>query len=80
MNKKIEKNSTLFNFFRDYYTFIQDYAVPEDNDLFWERLMHEADKLTKKYKEIEEYMTLSKKFGVVRTVLTIALRKLEEYY
>lgn len=32
------------------------------------------------YKEIEEHMTLSKKFGVVRTVLTIALRKLEEYY
>lgn len=55
MKKKIEKNSTLFNFFRDYYTFIQEYAVPEDNDLFWESVMHEADKLTKKYKEIEEY-------------------------
>ena len=55
MRKKIEKGSLMYCFFMDYYAFIQEYAVPEDNDLFWESLMHEADKLTKKYKEIEEY-------------------------
>ena len=55
MKKKIEKYGMVYNFFKDYYVFIQEYAVPEDNDLFWESVMHEADKLTKKYKEIEEY-------------------------
>ena len=55
MKQKIEKNSLMFNFFKDYYVFIQECAIPEDNDLFWESLMNEANKLTKKYKEIEEY-------------------------
>ena len=55
MKKKIEKNSLMFNFFKDYYVFIQEWAIPEDNDLFWEGMMHAADELSKKYREIEEY-------------------------
>ena len=55
MKRKIDKNSTLFNFFRDYYAFIQEFAVPENKDMFWDNLMKAANDLTKKYKDIEDY-------------------------
>lgn len=55
MRKRIDKGSLMYCFFMDYYTFIQEYAVPEDNDLFWEGMMHAADEFTKKYSGIGEY-------------------------
>lgn len=49
MKKQIIKDSEMFNFFRDYYKFIQDYALPEQSDTFWDELIKASDELCNKY-------------------------------
>ena len=49
MKKMFEKGSDEWKFFVDYYKFIQDYALPEQSDTFWDDLFHTADSLCKKY-------------------------------
>lgn len=49
MKKQIIKDSEMFNFFRDYYKFIQDYAIPEQSDTFWDELIKASDELCNKY-------------------------------
>lgn len=58
MKKQIIKDSEMFNFFRDYYKFIQDYAEPEQSDTFWDDLVHVADSLCKKYNNKQYYKDL----------------------
>lgn len=58
MKKQIIKDSEMFNFFRDYYKFIQDYALPEQSDTFWDDLVHAADSLCKKYNNKQYYRDL----------------------
>ena len=50
MKKQIIKDSEMFNFFRDYYKFIQDYAIAENQDEFWDELLRSADNLCRNYK------------------------------
>ncbi len=48
----------MFNFFRDYYKFIQDYALPEQSDAFWDGFANAADSLCKKYNNKQYYRDL----------------------
>lgn len=50
MHQKIEKGSAKWNFFQDFFKFIQDYAKPDiPSDPWWEEAVNEAQKLTDKY-------------------------------
>lgn len=46
---RYEKDSLEFNFFKEYYQFIQNYAIPESKDTFWDEVSAKADELCKKY-------------------------------
>ena len=58
MKKMFEKGSDEWKFFVDYYKFIQDYALPEQSDTFWDELFHAADSLCKKYNNKQYYRDL----------------------
>ena len=58
MKKMFEKGSDEWKFFVDYYKFIQDYALPEQSDTFWDDLFHTADSLCKKYNNKQYYRDL----------------------
>lgn len=49
MKKMFEKGSDEWKFFVDYYKFIQDYAIPEQSDTFWDELIKASDELCNKY-------------------------------
>lgn len=70
MKSIIKKDTELFNFFRDYYRFIQEYAIPEENDEFWESLRDESDKLCRKYGNKQYYrdMVLAHQTNLERIV------------
>ena len=50
MRKQLTKADAEFQMFTDYYKIYQDFYVPEDNDAYWESLIHAVDEFYKKYK------------------------------
>lgn len=49
MRKQLTKADAEFQMFSDYYKIYQDFYVPEDNDAYWESLIHSVDEFYKKY-------------------------------
>lgn len=48
-SKKFEKGSEEFLFFMEFWQMVQKYYIPEDSDEYWDDLLSQAAKLTKKY-------------------------------
>ena len=49
MEQKFSKGSWQWNFFQEYWKFVQKYYIPEDTDEWWEEVDSESKKLKKKY-------------------------------
>ena len=50
MRKQLTKADAEFQMFTDYYKIYQDFYEPEDNDEYWDALIHAVDEFHKKYK------------------------------
>ena len=50
MKRKYNKDSVEFRMFQDYWAFIQEYAIAEDNQQFWDDVNDAGNKLSEKYK------------------------------
>ena len=48
-SRKFEKGSESWKLFQDYWKFVQDYAVPEKKDEFWDEVISAGDGLCQKY-------------------------------
>jgi len=48
-SRKFEKGSESWKLFQDYWKFVQDYAVPEDKDEFWDEVIGSGNRLCQKY-------------------------------
>ena len=59
MRKQLTKADAEFQMFSDYYKIYQDFYVPEDNNAYWESLIHAVDEFYKKYKT-----KLAKEFAI----------------
>ena len=57
-SRKFEKGSESWKLFQDYWKFVQDYAIPEEKDEFWDELIHAADNLCRKYNNKQYYRDL----------------------
>lgn len=62
MRKDYKKDDMEFKFCRDYWNFVQQYAIPEHTELWWNELMDEADKLCKKYSNRQYYRDMVRDF------------------
>ena len=49
-SKKFEKGSEEFNFFGEFFKFVQKYYVPENTDTYWTGLADDSQALSQKYK------------------------------
>lgn len=49
MRKKLEKQDKDWQMFNDYYKIYQDFYVPEDNDEYWDTLIHVSCEFANKY-------------------------------
>lgn len=49
MRKILKKGTIENNFFRDYWNYIQEYAIIEDTDKYWENISIDGNKLINKY-------------------------------
>ena len=49
MRKQLTKADAEFQMFTDYYKIYQDFYEPEDNDEYWDALIHAVDEFYKKY-------------------------------
>lgn len=49
-SKKFEKGSDEFNFFGDFFKFVQNHYVPENTDTYWNNLLEESQILSRKYR------------------------------
>lgn len=49
-SKKFEKGSEEFNFFAEFYKFVQKYYIPEPAEDYWAKMMEDARQLSKKYR------------------------------
>ena len=48
-SRKFEKGSEEFNFFGDFFKFVQNHFVPENTDTYWSSLLDESKALSEKY-------------------------------
>ena len=48
-SRKFEKGSESWKLFQDYWKFVQDYAIPEEKDEFWNEVISAGDVLCQKY-------------------------------
>ena len=48
-SRKFEKGSESWKLFQDYWKFVQDYAIPEKKDEFWNEVISAGDVLCRKY-------------------------------
>lgn len=49
MEKKITKNDTEWEIFREIWRFYESFAIPEDNDKYWDDLISAGEELARKY-------------------------------
>lgn len=59
MKLKIEKHSPEWNFFGEFYRFVENFHEPEDNDSYWESLSKEAIRLGETYKGMAPKLVLA---------------------
>ena len=48
-SKKFEKGSEEYEFFKDFYNFMQKYWIPEEEDEWWEEVVRESGILINKH-------------------------------
>lgn len=46
---KFEKGSQEFQFFRDFWVFVQDFFIPEDDGVYWDSVLKRSQELESKY-------------------------------
>lgn len=49
MEKKLNKDDPEWGIFREAWQFYEKFAIPEENDQYWDDLIREAGELVKKY-------------------------------
>ncbi len=49
MEKKLNKDDPEWGIFRAVWQFYEKFAIPEENDQYWDDLIREAGELVKKY-------------------------------
>jgi len=49
-SKKFEKDSEEFQFFKEFYKFVQDYYIPENTEEYWDGFVDESKRISEKYR------------------------------
>ena len=49
MEKKLTKTDIEWDVFRAVWTYYEKYAIPEENDKYWDDLIKEGEEIVKKY-------------------------------
>lgn len=49
MEKKLTKTDVEWDVFRAAWTYYEKYAIPEENDTYWDDLIKEGEEIVKKY-------------------------------
>jgi len=49
-SKKFEKDSEEFQFFKEFYKFVQDYYIPENTEEYWNGFIEEQRRIAEKYR------------------------------
>ena len=55
MKQIIQKDDDMYVFFKEYYTYMQDYFVPDDEEKYWNDLIEKGNALGNRYKKTKIY-------------------------
>ena len=59
MNKIIDKNSQEWQMFRDFYKIYQEYAIPEQTDEYWKKVINVCADFGEKYADASQELSKS---------------------